>query len=160
MRATRQLIWLTRSGRPVLVILFPGGRVWLSTILRPWIGVWLVPWKRARVGVRLLSVARERVWIAAFKGTRKGVWWVTFRGAWVRIWPARGSEATGFIVGFVTLTFVLALRPWRWVGMAWMADITVARLYRPRVGIRMVTCAMGREERARGTLLFCVCIRV
>lgn len=202
MRPTRKLIRLRRSGRLVLVILFPwggvglspwdrtgigmwvvatgwsrvgvglarrglglvvipGGSVWLSTLPRPWIGVWLVPWKRARVGVRLLSVARENVWLAAVRGTRKGVWWVTFCGTRVRIRAARGSEVTGFVVGFVTLDFVVGLRPRRWVGMAWTADITVASLYRPgRVGIRMVPCAIDRKERVRGALTFCVCGRV
>jgi hypothetical protein len=39
---------VARRGLGLVVI--PGGRVWLSTLPRPWIGVWLVPWKRARVG--------------------------------------------------------------------------------------------------------------
>ena len=65
----RVSVGLASAGLGLVVI--PGGRVWLSTLPRPWIGVWLVPWKRARVGVRLLSVARENVWLAAVRGTRK-----------------------------------------------------------------------------------------
>lgn len=179
---TRERVWLLMEGGLVLVVLFPWRGIWLSPRGCTRIGVWCVAigWSRARVGlaraglglvvipggivwlstfcraricVRLLSVAWERVWFAAFRGAGKGVRWMTFCRAWVWILLAKGGAIAGLVVDFLDLVFVADLGPRRWVRMAWAADLTVARMKRPRLGIRMVAFTMRREERVRWALL-------
>lgn len=166
MWTTRGHVWLLMEGGLVLVALFPWRGVWLS----PWgctrIGVCLVAigWFRVRVGlasaglglvvipggrVWLSTLCRVRVWFASGRGAGKGVRWMTFCGAWVCIWLAKSGAIAGFVVGFLGMVFVVDLSPRGRVRMSWAADLTVARMKRPRLGIRTVAFTMKREERVR-----------
>lgn len=78
---------------------------------------------------------------------------MTFCRAWVWIWHANSGTIAGFVVGFLVLVFVADIGPRRWVRMTWAADLTVARMKKPRLGIRMVAFAIRREERVRWALI-------
>lgn len=124
MRPARKLVRMRREGWPELVTI-PRMGVSVSTLRRVTIGVWL------------LSVAREMV-----------CWMMTLR-AWVWGSLMRSGGITSLIVGFVEEVHVDELAQHRCVGMAGMAGLTVARLERPRAGIRVATFAMRNKGRVR-----------
>lgn len=100
--------------------------------------------RRAAMGVRLRRVARGMVW-------RLITLW-----AWVWVWPTRSGGITGFIFGFIEETFVGELAQHRRVGMAHVTGLTVVRLERPRVGIRVVIFTV----RSKGSVRWAIFVHV